>query len=432
VILTGKHSHLNGVTDNAKRFDGEQQTVSKLLQSAGYQTAMIGKWHLKTDPTGFDHWEVLPGQGSYYNPDFKTAEGKQRYTGYVTDIITDLALDWLEEGRRKERPFLLMCQHKAPHRNWMPGPKYLTLYDDVEIPEPPTLFDDWTTGRASPAARNEMSLAGHFYPAYDLKISPPEEGTTDERHWNNMMKRMTDEQKEAWHAAYGPKNEAFRKANLEGKDLLRWRYQRYIKDYLRCIASVDENIGRLLDYLDSKGLSNNTVVMYSSDQGFYLGDHGWFDKRWMYEESLRMPLVMRWLGRIRGGTRVKQLVQNIDFAPTFLSAAGEDTPGDMQGTSVLPLLAGDPAVEWRKSIYYHYYEHPGVHNVARHYGVRTARHKLIYYYETDEWELFDLEQDPHEMNSVYGDPAYANTTAELKKELKRLRKHYGDDTGKAF
>ncbi len=410
VIQTGKHSHLNGVVDNRVRFDGTQQTFPKLLQKAGYQTVMLGKWHLKSDPTGFDFWKVLYGQGPYYNPPLKTPKGREKHTGYTTDIITDIAIDWLKNKRDKTKPFMMMCQHKAPHRNWQPGPKYLHMYDDVEIPEPPTLFDDWAN-RTSACKVQEMTVAKHLS-SFDLKLTPPG--------------NLTPEQLKVWKAAYDPKNEAFRKARLTGKALVRWKYQRYLKDYLRCIASVDDNVGRLLAYLDESGLAKNTVVIYSSDQGFYLGDHGWFDKRWMYEESLRMPLMVRWPGQTKPGSVDAHLVQNLDFAETFLDIAGVTPPEDMQGRSIVPLLKGQPLDDWRKSIYYHYWEFPAVHMVHRHYGVRTDRYKLIYYYLLKEWELFDLQKDPDELKSVYGDPAYAGVVKELKSELKSLQKLYGD------
>ena len=426
VILTGKHSHVNGKIDNRDPFDTSQPTFNKVMQAAGYQTAMIGKWHLRNDPEGFDFWKVLPGQGHYYNPDFRTPQGDERIEGYVTDIITDVTLEWLRNQRDPERPFMLMCQHKAPHRSWMPGPGHLHMYDDEMIPEPETLLDDYT-GRASPAANQEMTIALHARPAYDLKITPPDpDNEQDANSWNSLYERFTPEQKEAWDAAYDPRNEAFREADLQGDDLTRYYYQRYIKDYLRCIASVDDNIGRVLDYLDESGLADNTLVIYSSDQGFFLGEHGWYDKRWMYEESLRMPFVARWPGRIEPGTRIDAMIQNIDYAPTFLDAAGLPVPEDMQGMSLLPLLGAEEPSGWRSSIYYHYYEFPAVHLVAKHYGVRTERYKLIHYYETDEWECFDLERDPQEMNSVYGQPEYATIVEELRAELGRLRELYGE------
>jgi len=409
-ILTGKHSHRNGVIDNTIVFDGEQVTFPKLLRKAGYQTAIVGKWHLKSDPTGFDHWQVLKGQGPYYNPPLKSAEGTEKIIGYTTDILTDLALQWLKEERDPEKPFMLMLQHKAPHRNWQPGPKHLHDFDDVDLPEPATLFDDWQ-GRTSACGMQEMTLANHFSKS-DAKLKPPG--------------NLTPEQLEVWNAAYEPKNEAFREAKLEDDDLVRWRYQRYIKDYLRCIASVDENLGRVLDYLDESGLAENTIVIYNSDQGFYLGDHGWYDKRWMYEESLRMPLLVRWPGATEPGSVDEHLVQNIDFAETFLDIAGVEPPEEMQGRSLVPLLRGEDPDDWRESIYYHYYEYPAVHMVNRHYGVRTDRYKLIRYYELDEWELFDLERDPDELKSVYDDLQYDPIRRELTAELKRLQLYYGE------
>lgn len=410
VILTGKYSHLNSVKDNNDQFDGSQQTFPKLLQQAGYQTAMIGKWHLKTDPTGFDYWNVLPGQGDYYNPVMIEMGQRKKYTGYVTDLITDRCLEWLR-GRDSEKPFCLMFQHKAPHRRWEPGPDHLTMYDDRTIPEPETLFDDYS-GRGRAAKEQDMSIEKTMT-AHDLKLTP--------------MKNLTDEQKARWDAAYGPKNEAFEKANLQGKDLVRWKYQRYIKDYLRCIASVDDNVGRLLDYLDESGLTNDTVVIYTSDQGFYLGEHGWFDKRFMYEESLRMPLVVRYPREIRPGSVSDDIVLNLDFAETFLDYAGAPVPEDMQGRSMRSILSGKTPVDWRRSMYYHYYEYPAVHSVKRHYGVRTDRFKLIHFYnDIDEWELYDLEKDPQEMRSVIDDPQYADNVAELKAELSRLRAKYRD------
>lgn len=410
VILTGKHSHMNGLIDNGKRFDGSQQTFPKLLQKAGYQTAMVGKWHLKTDPTGFDYWNVLPGQGNYYNPQMIEMGERKKYPGYVTDIITDHCINWLEK-RDTTRPFCLMYQHKAPHRNWKPGPKYLTMYDDVKIPEPETLFDDYKTKSAA-SPDQEMTVERHLN-ANDLKLTKPN--------------GLDEEQLKAWNEAYEPKNKAFKEANLQGKDLVRWKYQRYMKDYLRCVASVDDNVGRMLNYLEEKGLAENTLIFYTSDQGFYLGDHGWFDKRFMYEESLRMPLLVRFPNRIKADSVVKEMVQNLDFAPTFLDFAGVDIPSDMQGLSFRKILEGKTPADWRQSIYYHYYEYPAVHMVKRHYGVRTARYKLIHFYhDIDAWELYDLKKDPEELNNIYDDSAYAGVVKELKAELDRLRKLYGD------
>ena len=408
VILTGKHSHLNGQLTNGQRFDGEQQTFPKLLQKKGYQTAMVGKWHLKSDPTGFDFWQVLQGQGPYYNPPMNTPDGVKKITGYTTDVITDVSLDWLKNKRDPNKPFILMSQHKAPHRNWQPGPKYLTKYDGMDIPEPETLRDNYKN-RLEPATTQAMTIDRHLS-TNDLKIRTPG--------------NLTPEQKAKWDAAYGPKNKAFEEANLQGDELFKWKYQRYVKDYLRCIDSVDENIGRLLDYLDKSGLAENTVVIYSSDQGWYLGEHGWYDKRWMYEESFRTPLIVRWPGVTKPGSKNKDLVQNLDYAQTFLDICKVKSPKDMQGQSMVPLLKGKKPKNWRKSLYYQYYEFPGAHSVRRHYGVRTETHKLIYFYMLDGWELYDLEKDPNELNSVYGKPEYAALTKELKNELNRLRKLY--------
>lgn len=408
VILTGKHSHLNGQLTNRERFDGEQQTFPKLLQKNGYQTALVGKWHLKSDPTGFDFWQILLGQGPYYNPPMKTSKSVDKITGYTTDIITEVTLDWLRHKRDPDQPFVLMCQHKAPHRNWQPGPQYLNKYDGVMIPEPHTLRDDYQY-RLVPASTQSMTIDRHLT-NNDLKLNPP--------------RNLTTEQKSAWDAAYGPKNRAFEDAGLSGDALLKWKYQRYAKDYLRCIDSVDEGVGRILDYLDESGLADNTVVVYSSDQGWYLGEHGWFDKRWMYEESFRTPLLVRWPGITKPGSKNSKLVQNLDYAETFLDICGVQAPPEMQGQSIVPLLKGKNPKRWRKSLYYQYYEFPGGHSVRRHYGVRTETHKLIYFYMLDGWELYDLVKDPHELHSVYDDPDYARISEELKAELNRLRSLY--------
>lgn len=424
-VLTGKHSHKNGFYSNGRGpFDGSQFTFPKTLQQAGYQTALIGKWHLNSDPTGFDHWEILPGQGSYYNPLFINPDGRRQIEGYCTTITTDLALEWLAE-RDSERPFLLMCQHKAPHRTWAPELKHLHRYADVDIPEPPTLFDDYRN-RSSTLAGNAMSIDEHFYYHYDLKVHLPVPFATkrEQRLKDGEYRRMTDAQKAAWDAAFLPRNQAFLANPPVGKDLVRWKYQRYIKNYLRCIDSVDENVGRVLDYLDQQKLADNTIVIYSSDQGFYLGEHGWYDKRWMFEESLKMPFLVRWPGRIKPGTRCERLIQNIDYAPTFLAAAGLEIPAEVQGRSLLPLFADPQTEDWRTAIYYHYYEHGGEHQVPRHEGVRTARHKLINFYSNDGFNLFDLEKDPREMRDVSGEAAYAEVLGQMQSELKRLRRQY--------
>jgi arylsulfatase A-like enzyme len=414
VILTGKYSHLNGFATNAgnARFNGQQQTVAKLLQAAGYQTAIVGKWHLNTDPTGFDFWSILQGQGPYYNPTMQTSAGAVKHTGYTTEIITDVALDWLKTKRAADKPFLLMYQHKAPHRNWQPVGKYLDHYKDVKLAEPETLFDDYK-GRGSAAADQQMTVANHLSP-HDLKLAPQGGG-------------MNPEQKAAFEKAYAEENKAFAEAKLTGDERTRWNYQRFAKDYLRCVDAIDDNVGRVLDYLDQSGLAENTVVFYTSDQGWYLGEHGWYDKRWMYEESFRTPLLVRWPGKVKAGSVSDKLVMNLDFAETFLDIAGLKVPADMQGKSIVPILLGQPTPDWRKSVYYHYYEFPQPHHVHPHYGVRTDRYKLINFYDLNEWELYDLEKDPHEMKSVYGDPAYTKVQEDLKQELQKLREQYKDD-----
>ncbi len=385
-ILTGKYSHLNGVINNRIRFDGSQPTFPRLLQRADYETAMIGKWHLKSDPTGFDHWNILPGQGAYHHPVLIEMGKRKKHTGYVTDIITDLSIQWLQQ-RKGDKPFLLMCQHKAPHRNWQPDDKHRAMYEGVDIPEPETFNDDYAT-RSAAAREQKMTIEHHLTPK-DVKMRWP--------------------------------------ADLKGQALKKWKYQRYIKDYLRCIASVDDNVGRLLDYLDVSGLAENTLVVYTSDQGFYLGDHGWFDKRFMYEESLRMPLLVRYPGIVQPGSTNEDIVLNLDFAETFLDYAGISPPADMQGRSFRSLLEGDPPEDWRTSMYYHYYEFPGSHAVKRHYGVRTRRYKLIHFYnDIDAWEFYDLKADPNELNNLYGHPQYADRIVEHKMELERLQKRYGD------
>ena len=423
-VLTGKHTHKNGQRDNRTVFDGKQVTFPKLLHAAGYQTALIGKWHLKSDPTGFDHWDILKGQGNYYNPVFRTSEGRKRIEGYATDIITDKSLAWLDK-RDPKKPFLLMCQHKAPHRTWAPAPRHLHLYDDVTFPEPPTLFDNWEH-RSRLLAKNEMSIRDYFYWDYDLKVRNSGLPNPFGRNYKSPeYRRMTKAQRKLWDAAYMPKNKLFLEHLPEGKEMVRWKYQRYIKDYLRTIQAVDESVGRILDYLDKKGLTDNTIVVYSSDQGFYLGEHGWFDKRWIFEESLRMPLLMRWPGHIQKGSKIDFLVQNIDYAPTFLQAAQVRVPKEMQGESMLPMFQPEPSEQilWRKAIYYCYYE-VGEHNVPRHEGVRNSRYKLFFIPKTQEWQLFDLVKDPHELVSVHADPAYAGILKQMRQTLLDLRKKY--------
>jgi arylsulfatase A-like enzyme/lysophospholipase L1-like esterase len=428
-ILTGKHSHLNGFLRNGDRFDGEQTTFPKILSNAGYHTAMIGKWHLGTNPTGFDYWEILPGQGSYYNPDFIQMDGsRKRYQGYCTDQITDLAINWMEEQKDSDKPFLLMCQHKAPHRNWSPHPRHFGKYPMGTIPEPDSLFDDYA-GRSALLKENEMTLKDHFHWGHDSKFHGDNLFT---QHFgpldNGEYRRMDPEQKATWDAYYEPQNQAFiqkmKDGELSEKEITQWKYQRYMHDYLGSVQAVDDSVGRILDYLDQNQLSENTIVIYSSDQGFYLGEHGWYDKRWMFEESLKMPFLVRWPGKIKPGTRSQALIQNIDYGPTFLDIAGADIPEAMQGRSLKPLFenGGGRTPDWRDAIYYAYYENAAVHAVPIHDGIRTARHKLMYFPRNGEWNLFDLITDPHEMKSVHQETAYAPI-------MKALQQRYQDMKG---
>ncbi|MDG1241797.1 MAG: sulfatase [Opitutae bacterium] len=433
VIQTGKHSHKNGFMDNGDSFDWNQQTFPKLLQAAGYQTAIYGKSHLKGNPQGYDDWAVLPGQGLYYNPDFFTQAGKITIEGYCTDIVTDMAVDYLENKRSSDKPFMLMVQHKAPHRNWMPAPRHLTLYDDIEIPEPATLFDTWEDN-APPARHQELCIMDHMHMNYDLFLDltpdfvpPPPQKSQDPSGWRNM-KRMTAEQMRVWREAYGPKDAAFHAANLSGKELLQWKYQRYAKNYLRSIKGVDESVGRLVATLEELGLSENTIVIYCSDQGFYVGDHGWFDKRWMYEESLKMPFIIKWPGVVSPGVTRDEMIQNLDYAETFLDIAQAPIPEDMQGHSLLPLLKGDTVSDWRKSIYYHYYEYPSTHMVPQHNGIRTERYKLMHFYEFNEWEFYDLKNDLEELHNLYENPEFKALIDAHKVQMEALRKDYDDDS----
>ena len=428
-ILTGKHSHKNGFMRNGNSFDPSQWTVAKALQQGGYNTAVIGKWHLKSDPVGFDYWEVFPGQGNYYNPVFIQMDGTHKQVeGYATDLTTDKAVAWLET-RDKSRPFFLMCQHKAPHRTFAPALRHLGALDDVEIPEPANLFDDYA-GRSSTLAKNEMEIDRHFDWAYDAKIRKDERGDVKlpkpDRYGTPEYNRMTETQQKKWDAHFGPRNQEFladfESGTLSHQDIVRWKYRRYMRNYLSTVKAVDESVGRMLKYLDDNGLAENTIVIYSSDQGFFLGEHGWYDKRWMFEESFRMPFLVRWPGVVKPASRPKELIQNIDYAPTFLDAAGLKTPADVQGRSLMPLLKGE-AKDWRKSLYYAYYE-LGEHAVPQHFGVRTQTHKLIYFPQTDQWNLFDLQHDPMEMRSVHAEPEYRQTRQQLAAEFSRLRQQF--------
>lgn len=434
VMLTGKHSFVNGKIDNRQPFDWDQESFPKLLQQSGYQTALIGKIHLNGMPQGFDYSAVLPGQGHYYNPDFIINGEEQQVHGYVTEITTNMALDWLDQ-RDSDKPFCLLYHQKAPHREWLPAAKYYREYTKMTFPEPSTLFDDYS-GRGAAAKSAEMNILKHMNWSGDSKLYPDvveELGLEEPTRWGmnaarNNIGRMDSAQRAAWDAVYGPINEEFKKnyRGMSEKELMSWRFQRYMQDYLASIASVDDGVGQLLDYLEENGLAENTIVVYTSDQGFYLGEHGWFDKRFMYEESLRTPLLIRYPKEIEPGTRLDALVQNLDFASTFLDYAGVEIPEDMQGESFRKLVSGE-RTEWRDAIYYTYYEYPSIHMVKRHYGVRTDRYKLIhFYYDIDEWELYDLEKDPREMTNVYDDPAYKEVREAMHKKLIELREKYND------
>lgn len=435
-ILTGKHTHIHGKIDNNFPFDTTNVTFPQILHDAGYQTAMFGKLHFGNNPKGFDEFMILPGQGDYYNPEFITNKGDTTIHGYVTDIITDLTLNWLGKNRQSEKPFLLMYLHKAPHREWIPAERHFKEFTQKTFPEPATLFDDYK-GRGTAAKTAEMNLLKHMTISADNKIYPElakELGIQEQSEWGfNVFKskysRFTPEQKESWDKVYQPINKAFATTypNMNDSAFMRWKYQRYMQDYLACIAAVDENVGRVLDYLDETGLSENTIVVYTSDQGFYLGEHGWFDKRFIYDESFKTPLLIKWPGKIAPGSVSDEMVQNLDFAQTFLEAAGVSAPDDMQGESLIPLLEGKNEKWNRDAVYYHYYEYPGFHMVKRHYGIVSKDYKLVhFYYDVDEWELYDRKNDPLELNSVYDDPAYSGVLKKLKADLTEIRKKYKD------
>ena len=412
-VLTGKYSHMNGFYSNQNCvFDGSQETFPKLLQATGYQTAMVGKWHLESDPTGFDYWEILRKQGQYYNPPMFRNGESVTHEGYVTDIITDLSLDWLKH-RDRSKPFLLMCHNKAPHRIWEPALRDLNFDHDRTYELPKTLFDDYS-GRGAAEHEQNMTIDRTMRLQQDCKLAAPGD--------------LDPDQRKVWDAYYDLRNAEFEKANLTGKALVEWKYNRYMHDYLGCVKGVDDNVGRILQYLDDTGLASNTIVIYSSDQGFFLGEHGWFDKRWIFEESARAPLLVRWPDRVRPGSVCDKMVSNLDFAETFLDAAGIQPSDDMQGQSLIPLLKGETPANWRTAFYFHYYEFPFDHNVHPQYGVITDRYKLVHIYTPDDlkpdvnyWELFDLQKDPDEMLSVYDNPEYAGVRAGLMKELTDLR-----------
>jgi arylsulfatase A-like enzyme len=412
-ILTGQYSHLNGVT-MFNRFDRARMTVARVLQQGGYYTGMIGKWHLGSDPVGFDRWEILPGQGAYFNPLFYTATGEKTYTGrYVTDVITDLALEFLD-NRPRNKPFFLMMHHKAPHRPWEPTDAHAAHFASQRIPEPPTLWDSYAT-RTDALHENQQRVAADLTNR-DLKLPAPA--------------GLSAEQLTAWRATKPDSVTIMRdgtSVTLTGEALVRWKYQRYMQDYLATLQSVDDSVGRMLSFLDKAGLSRNTMVIYTSDQGFFLGDHGLFDKRFMYEESIRMPFLVRWPAGIKPGTRSDAMALNIDFAPTFLDTAGLTVPAEMQGRSLLPVLRGRTPSDWRTAMYYRYYHDPGDHNTRAHYGIRTAMHKLIYFWKKDQWELFDLVNDPYELHNLYGEPGQGELTNRLKQALAKLKQEVRDD-----
>jgi arylsulfatase A-like enzyme len=435
-ILTGKHCHLNGKTDNVFPFDTTQVTFPQLLQDAGYQTAMFGKLHFGNSPKGFDEFKILPGQGTYYNPDFITKhEGEIRVEGYTTDLITEMTLNWLIKERDDSKPFLMMYLHKAPHREWLPAERHYKEFTKKTFPEPESLFDNYE-GRGTAAKTAEMNILTHMNWAGDSKIRPevmdelgiPEVSDWDKDAFAREVGRMNPVQRAAWDAVYDPVIEEFKKnyESMSKEDLMRWRYQRYMQDYLGSIAAVDEGVGKVLDYLEESGLAENTIVVYTSDQGFYLGEHGWFDKRFIYDESFKTPLLVKWPGVIQPKSVNQQMVQNLDFAQTLLEVAGVEAPEDMQGESLVPLLKGQTE-GFREAVYYHYYEYPAVHMVKRHYGIVTEEYKLAhFYYDVDEWELYDRKKDKQEMSNVYDDPEYAAVVKELKLKLDELRVKYQD------
>lgn len=413
-LMTGMHSHANGFYSNewSPPFDGSQQTLPSLLRGAGYRTAVVGKWHLFSEPIGFDHWEVIDNlmeQGSYFNPVFRNAEGKEETTGYVADLVTDKSIRWLDRGIGSEKPFFLFYSHKTPHRDWMPGPQELEDWDEAaQVPEPDTLFRDLDD--ALPVRREARMGIGEHMTDQDVKLS--------------ASFSLNDAQQQLWHDAFAKGNEEFERADLSADERTRWKYQRYVKTYLASVKSMDRQIGRLLDYLDSTGQMENTIVIYSSDQGFFLGENGWFDKRWMDEVSSRIPLLIQWNGEVQAGSHTDALVQNIDFAPTLLAVAGVEPETPMHGVSLLPLFS-DPDAGWQRDLYYHFYENPGFHGVARHYGVRGERYKLVHYYQDDGWELFDLASDPDDLVNLYGQPGFDGIAADLKGRLAKLRRQYG-------
>ncbi|AWX44582.1 Arylsulfatase [Flagellimonas maritima] len=438
-ILTGKHTHINGKVDNQMPFDTTQVTFPQIFQQAGYETAMFGKLHFGNNPKGVDEFMILPGQGSYINPDFITKTGDTtRIEGYVTDIITDLTLNWLDKKRDTLKPFMLMYLHKAPHRPWWPRPDKFKKFLGKKFPEPESLFDDYKN-RGTAAKTAEMNLLYDMMYNHDSKIRPevtkrmknlsPNVPEYEGGFQTPYTDRINEEQRALYEPILDEINKDFEEnwPSMTDEEKMKWKYQRYMQDYLACVSSVDDNVGRLLEYLDESKLSDNTMVVYTSDQGFYLGEHGWFDKRFIYDESFRTPLLIRWPNQIKPGITSEEMVQNLDFAQTFLEAAQIEAPSDMQGESLMPLLTSNEGNWTRDAVYYHYYEYPAVHQVKRHYGIVTIDYKLAhFYYDVDEWELYDRKKDPQELKNVYNDPAYADIVVELKKKLEELRLQYKD------
>jgi arylsulfatase A-like enzyme len=428
VILTGKYSHMNGMKDNGTYFNGAQRTLPKIFKQYGYQTAIVGKWHLFSEPTGFDYWNILPDQGHYYSPQFIKMGKDTVYKGYVTDIITDMAINWM--NGHQNAPFFLMLHHKAPHRNAMPPIKYLHRFNDSNIPLPAS-FDDNYSGRPA-LQRQSVTMKNDLDIRYDSKIPCDTCCVTKINNWapgeyKKELAGLSPAERAVWDSVYQTEYDIFKK--LRTKDgIAKFQFRRFLEDYLRCVLSLDDNIGRIMKYLDEAGLAKNTIVVYMSDQGFYLGEHGLYDKRFMYEESFRTPMIIRYPPMVKPGIQLSEYVLNLDMAPTLLDLAGIQTPNDMQGRSIKPLLMNKPVADWRKELYYHYYEKS--FNLTAHYGIRTTQYKLIHFYDPiDAWELYDLKKDPHEIKNRYNDPAYKGIVEDLKKRLRALQLQYKDTTG---
>lgn len=433
-LLTGMHSHKNGMKDNRTRFDGSQLTMPKLFQQNGYQTAIVGKWHLHSYPTGFDYWKILPGQGLYYQPRLIDMKGDTAtYPGYATEVITDEAINWLQNKRVPNKPFLLLLHHKAPHRYFFPSPKNIAAFQNKTFPEPATLYAD-TIGKGTAWKLQTMSILHDMKLSSDLKVEPTylmdipwlKPDSAEIAYYNSIINRIPVIDRQKIKDIYAVRGKIIKEQRPEGNALLKLKYQWYMQDYLATAASVDEGIGKLLDYLDNNGLSQNTLLVYTSDQGFFLGQNGWFDKRWMYDVSMRTPLIARWPGHIQAGTKNNNMVQNIDYAPTFLDVAGISIPSSMQGLSLKPILENTKNSIQRKSLYYHFYEYNADHTVLQHLGVRTDRYKLIYFYTVNEWQLFDLKKDPAEQKNLIADKNYTTLLSAMKKELLKLRNQYDD------